>query len=247
MDPIEIRVPHTVQRPQATTNHGPIAHSLQPIVTGTSVVAFKYKDGIMMAADCLGSYGSMAMFRDERRLLSVGDSTLVGMSGDISDYQHMKHTLENIMTQEYDMDDGQGLGTKSIYKCMSKIMYNRRCKFDPLLNTYVVAGVDGGDKFLGYVDLLGTTYESPTIATGYGLHMAQPILRKRVEGREDEITEEEAVAILDDCMRVLYYRDARSFNRLIRGKVTAQGVEITEPYSLDTNWSFAESIVGYGA
>ena len=27
----------------------------QPIVTGTSVLAIKYKDGIMMAADTLGS------------------------------------------------------------------------------------------------------------------------------------------------------------------------------------------------
>lgn len=27
----------------------------QPIVTGTSVLAIKYKDGIMMAADCLGT------------------------------------------------------------------------------------------------------------------------------------------------------------------------------------------------
>jgi len=28
----------------------------QPIVTGTSVLAIKYKDGIMMAADNLGEY-----------------------------------------------------------------------------------------------------------------------------------------------------------------------------------------------
>ncbi|KAJ1666642.1 Proteasome subunit beta type-7 [Coemansia sp. RSA 1813] len=247
MDPVEIRAPHTLQRPQATTNDGPVTHTISPIVTGTSVLAFKYKDGIMMAADCLGSYGSMARYRNERRLMPVGESTLVGMSGDISDYQHMKHTMENIMTQEYDMDDGQRMGTKSIYKCMSKIMYNRRCKADPLWNMYVVAGVDNGEKVLGYVDLLGTTYESSTIATGFGQHLAQPILRRRVEGREDEITEEEAVTIINDCMRVMFYRDARAFNKLTRGKITAQGVEITEPYSLETSWDFAESIVGYGA
>ncbi|KAJ2774234.1 Proteasome subunit beta type-7, partial [Coemansia nantahalensis] len=58
---------------------------------------------------------------------------------------------------------------------------------------------------------------------------------------------EEAVAIMDDCMRVLYYRDCRAFNRIRRAKVTAQGVEISEPYALQTNWSYAESIVGYGA
>ena len=33
---------------------GPKSHTLQPIVTGTSVIAIKYKNGVMMAADCLG-------------------------------------------------------------------------------------------------------------------------------------------------------------------------------------------------
>lgn len=28
--------------------------SRQPIVTGTSVLAIRYKDGVMIAADCLG-------------------------------------------------------------------------------------------------------------------------------------------------------------------------------------------------
>ncbi|KAJ1964731.1 Proteasome subunit beta type-7 [Dipsacomyces acuminosporus] len=229
------------------SGNGAVTRTTQPIVTGTSVVAFKYKDGIIMAADCLGSYGSLARFRSEKRLLAVGDSTLVGVSGDISDYQHMEHVLDNLMTEEYYMDDGQKLGTKSIYKYISNIMYNRRSQIDPLWNSYVVAGIDNDEKFLGFVDLYGTTYQSPTIATGFGAYLAQPILRKRVEGREDEITEDEAVEILDECMRVLYYRDARSLNKLRRAKVTAQGVEISEPYSLETNWDFAESIIGYGA
>ena len=68
-------------------------------------------------------------------------------------------------------------------------------------------------RFLGYVDLQGTTYQSSTIATGYGAYIAQPLLRKAVEGREDTLTEQEAIKLLDDCMRVLYYRDARSLNK----------------------------------
>ncbi|KAG5458239.1 MAG: hypothetical protein BJ554DRAFT_1573 [Olpidium bornovanus] len=32
----------------------------QPIVTGTSVIAIKYRNGIAMAADCLGSVLSVA-------------------------------------------------------------------------------------------------------------------------------------------------------------------------------------------
>ena len=70
------------------------------------------------------------------------------------------------------------------------------------------------DRFLAYVDLLGTTYSASTLATGYGAFLAQPILRKEVEGREDVLTEEQAQEIIETCMRVLYYRDARSLDKV---------------------------------
>jgi 20S proteasome subunit beta 7 len=33
----------------------PIQHTQQPIVTGTSVLGIKFKDGVMLAADTLGN------------------------------------------------------------------------------------------------------------------------------------------------------------------------------------------------
>lgn len=68
-------------------------------------------------------------------------------------------------------------------------------------------------RFLAYVDLLGTTYSASTIATGYGSYIAQPLLRKAVEGREDTLTEREAQAILEESLLVLFYRDARSLDK----------------------------------
>jgi 20S proteasome subunit beta 7 len=67
---------------------------------------------------------------------------------------------------------------------------------------------------LAFVDLLGTTYSADTLATGYGAHIAQPLLRTAVEGHVDDITEEQALQILENCMRVLFYRDARSTNKV---------------------------------
>jgi len=69
-------------------------------------------------------------------------------------------------------------------------------------------------SYLGYVDLKGNPYTSSTIATGYGAHIGQPLLRKAVEGREDTMTHDEAKALLEECMRVLFYRDARSLNKV---------------------------------
>ncbi|OZJ04295.1 hypothetical protein BZG36_02575 [Bifiguratus adelaidae] len=234
-----------VQKTQAAS--GPITHTQSPVVTGTSVIAFKYKDGIMMAADNLASYGSLARFRDVERLIPVGEHTVVGASGDISDFQYLKHVLDSLMTREFYMDDGHVLGTPHIFEYLWRVMYGRRSKFNPLWNSLVVGGVHNGERFLGYVDLKGTTYKSNTIATGFGGYLAQPILRKRVEGREDELTEEEAIEIVDTCMKVLFYRDARSMNKFQRAKITKDGLQISEPTSVSTDWAFAEGIKGYGA
>ncbi|KAF7725178.1 Proteasome subunit beta type-7 [Apophysomyces ossiformis] len=189
------------------------------------------------------AYGPVTrtQFRDIERLYPVGEHTVVGASGDLSDYQYIQHLLDSLMVKEHCSDDGHVVSARHIHEYLWRVMYNRRSKFNPLWNSLVVGGMEKGERFLGFVDLRGTTYQTTTIATGFGAYLAQPILRKRVEGREDDITEQEAIEIINDCMRVLFYRDARSLNK------AQTGVEISEPYSVDTEWSFAESIRGYGA
>ena len=68
----------------------------QPIVTGTSVLALKYVDGVMLAADTLGSYGRLTRFTDLRRLRKCGDNTIVGAGGEYSDFQHIMELLEDL-------------------------------------------------------------------------------------------------------------------------------------------------------
>lgn len=160
----------------------------------------------MLATDTLASYGSLARFMDVRRLISVeGANSIIGASGDMSDFQHIQHLIEKTMLQEFNEGDSHTLTPPQLYRSLSRTMYARRSKIDPLWNSLVLGGVDPktGQSFLGYVDLLGTTYQSSTIATGFGLHLAQPLLRKAVEGRENDIDEEEAKRILQECMKVL--------------------------------------------
>jgi 20S proteasome alpha/beta subunit len=69
-------------------------------------------------------------------------------------------------------------------------------------------------SFLAYVDLQGTTYTAPSIATGYGGHIAQPLLRKLIDSREGPLSRDEAEAAILQSMQVLFYRDARSINKV---------------------------------
>ena len=122
---------------------------------------------------------------------------------------------------------------------------------NPLWNVILIAGLDGHDApFLASVDLLGTTFEAPTLATGFGAALAQPLLRRRVPDEEavKGLGREEAVELVKECMKVLFYRDARSMDRYSIAVVTKEGgVEMKEDEKLEgQSWAFAEGIKGYG-
>ena len=58
------------------------------MVTGTSVLGLKFEGGVVIAADMLGSYGSLARFRNISRIMRVNNSTMLGASGDYADFQY---------------------------------------------------------------------------------------------------------------------------------------------------------------
>lgn len=75
----------------------PVSHTQQPIVTGTSVLGLRYKDGVMMATDTLASYGSLARFMNIERMHPLGEHTVLGASGDMSDMQYVLHELDKVL------------------------------------------------------------------------------------------------------------------------------------------------------
>jgi len=64
------------------------------MVTGTSVLGVKFDGGVIIAADTLGSYGSLARYRTVSRLLRVNDTTVLGSGGDYADFQFIKSIIE---------------------------------------------------------------------------------------------------------------------------------------------------------
>ena len=63
-------------------------------MTGTSVLGVKFDGGVAIAADKLGSYGSLARYRDVSRILKVNECTIMGAGGDYADFQFIKSIIE---------------------------------------------------------------------------------------------------------------------------------------------------------
>jgi len=227
-----------------TTNGGIITRTQQPITTGTSILGVAFEGGVMLAGDMLGSYGSLAKFRSIERIIKVNDTTILGASGDIADFQYLKSLIEQRVINDECDDNGFGLKPKALHTWLTRMMYNRRSKFDPLWNTFLVAGLEDGEPYLGCVDKIGTTFRDSKIATGYGAHIALPLMREALE-KKPQMTKEEVRALLMNCLRVLYFRDTRALNKHQIVTVTAEGVEIENNLKLDTNWEVAKFVSGY--
>ncbi|XP_063952441.1 proteasome subunit beta type-4-like [Lytechinus pictus] len=227
-----------------TTSSIPAKHTLNPMVTGTSTLGLKFNGGVILAADMLGSYGSLARFRNISRVSKVNDSTVLTGAGDYADFQYVKEVLEQKIINDECLNDGHSFTPKALFSWLTRVMYNRRSKFNPLWNVMILGGFQNGESFLGYVDKIGVAYESPHVACGYGAYIALPMMRDAYE-KNSNMTEQEARAVIERCLKVLFYRDARSFNKYEIAVVTDKGVTIDPPASSQTNWDIAPMVEGY--
>ena len=57
------------------------------------MLGIKFDGGIVIAADKLGSYGSLARFKNLSRLLKINDTTVIGAGGDYADFQHLSDII----------------------------------------------------------------------------------------------------------------------------------------------------------
>lgn len=199
----------------------------------------------------------MARFTDVKRLRPFANSSVIGFSGDISDMQYLsRHLTDLSLTEAYsdpsslDDDATPRLNASNLHTYLTKLLYKRRSKFDPLWNALLVAGFDDdGKPFLAASDLLGSSFSAPSLSTGIGSMLAQPIMRKYAPDDEaaSKLSRDEAVKVIEECMKVLFYRDARSLDTYSIAVVTKDGVELKEDEKLQNmSWAFADRIKGYG-
>ncbi|KAM4073442.1 hypothetical protein ACB094_10G019500 [Castanea mollissima] len=212
-----------------------------------------------MAADMGGSYGYTLGYKSVERLKPVGKHSLLGASGEISDFQEIlrKKYLESSKSWNitifvpsllsflgicvcflYDnmWDDLNSLGPKEVHSYLTRVTYNRRNKFNPLWNSLILGGVKNGKEYLGMVSMIGVNFEDNHVATGCGNHLARPILR---DEWHDNLSFEDGFKLLEKCMRVLLYRDTTAVNELQIAKITEEGVTISQPCSLKTFWGYS--------
>eukprot|EP00933_Yihiella_yeosuensis_P049871 TRINITY_DN4734_c0_g1_i1.p1 TRINITY_DN4734_c0_g1~~TRINITY_DN4734_c0_g1_i1.p1 ORF type:complete len:242 (+),score=52.17 TRINITY_DN4734_c0_g1_i1:104-829(+) len=212
----------------------PKNHTLQPIVTGATVIGMKYAGGVLVAADTLASYGSEARYKDVNRMKQVGEYTLLGASGELSDFQYLGDQLDQLADEDWLHEDGCSMGPKEYSSYIGRVMYNRRSKMNPLYNQFLVVGKKQDQPaHLMFVDHQGTAFEDDFCATGFGSYLAMPLLRNEWKA---DMSLEEAKALVIKCLQVCFYRDCRAYYKIRIGVCTGTEVTISEPIAMEHFW-----------
>ncbi|KAF4661625.1 Proteasome subunit beta type-4 [Perkinsus olseni] len=210
-------------------------------VTGASVLAVKYQDGIMMCYDTLASHGSSSRLTGVDRVIKVGSNTLVAASGEISDFQYLADSSRDLESEDWLCDDGTDRvcfyskrGPSEWAEYISRICYQKRGELDPLCNNFVLGGINKKrteePHYLATLDPHGTLFEEDVVATGSGEELALPIMRSR---HRNDMTEAEARGMLEECMRVLFHRHGNCSNKVKFAAITAEGSNISDEVLFD--------------
>ena len=202
-------------------------HTTAPTTVGSSVVGIKYNKGVIIASDVrLTAYG-YKKYNNISRIAQINDNTIIGSSGEYSDFQEIKRILEEKALED-NLYDGYNsfLGPKEFASYLAFISYQKRNKMNPYWNTTIVGGFDWeGNPYLNSVDQYGTRYENNYLVSGFALYFAGPLLEHAVPKDVSKLTKEKAIELIDDLFRVLFYRDANSSDRIYYGIIEKTGSE----------------------
>jgi 20S proteasome subunit beta 7 len=190
-------------------------HTTTAEYVGSTVIGVKYTGGILLATDTRLNYGGLAKYQNiTDRLTRVNNNTIMGSSGEYSDYQELTRVLNEEVLKD-SLNSRSYLGPSEITNYLSSICYYRRSKMDPYMTSTVVGGLDwNGTPVLYSVDQFGTKLESNYFATGMGNYFSQSIIEPELPKNGEVFTRRQAIDLLEKCFKVIYYRDCRAGNNI---------------------------------
>ena len=117
----------------------PITKTLVPIVTGSNLVAIKFKDGVIACTDTLASYGTNAKFKSFSKSAALNKHTAIVTRGDLSDYQEELKLLLNKARDDFAFENCSR-SPKEFATYLSRHQYHYRMKGDPWLTNSMIIG-----------------------------------------------------------------------------------------------------------
>ncbi|MCD6158078.1 MAG: hypothetical protein J7J75_00355 [Euryarchaeota archaeon] len=118
--------------------------------TGTTTVALKYSDGVVVAADKRASAGTYIASKTARKILQVDEHMVLTISGYVGDAQYLAR-LADSEARYFRMRSGKRISVKALSTLLSN--YLNYYRYVPYVISLILAGYDDTGSHVVQIDL----------------------------------------------------------------------------------------------
>jgi len=172
--------------------------------TGTTTLAIRCKDGVVLAADTRVTAGYFIAHKHGRKIFSIRPNIAITIAGVVADAQVLLEQVRyhiNLFENTY----GKPLGVKAIANYLSNVLFAH--KLLPFITEMIVAGKDIDGYKVYKLDPLGSIIEDRFAVSGSGSLVAIGVLENRYK---EESNIEECVKLALDALLAAMRRDIGS-------------------------------------
>ena len=187
-------------------------------IPGATTIGVVCADGVILASEKRVTYGYLVVSKGVKKVFKITDQIGAACAGLVGDMQILTREVE-AQANLFSMDVGRQISVRSAAKLMSVILFNRR--YAPLITQTIVGGLDEEGPSLYVLDVLGSLIPDKYAVVGSGTEIAMGVLE---EGYKEELSIEEAKALVTRAIKSAISRDAMSGDGIDFLIITKEGI-----------------------
>ena len=194
------------------------------MTTGTTTIAFKIKDGIIVATESQATAGYLVATKNAQKLFKITDHIATTISGGVADCQYVVDQAR-ALARLREVEKGKEAPLKYIANVIRNLLFQGRSYF---LSMMLVVGYDvteDAPKIYG-VDLLGTLFEEDKFMSfGSGSVFALGTLEANFK---EDMGKKEGIDLAKRAISAARSRDIASGHKIQCAVITKDGYEKIE-------------------
>lgn len=184
--------------------------------TGTTTLAFRWRDGVIIATDRRATMDTMISSKTISKLHKITDHIAMTIAGGVGDSQHMVKVLQ-AESGIFNFKNGYEITVGGVATLLANIL--NQTKFFPEYTFPIIAGVDARGSHVYSVDPAGGCEEDDFISVGSGSPYVYGVMEDRY--RSPDISREDALDLAVRAICSALKRDAATGNGIDVVVITA--------------------------
>jgi len=188
--------------------------------SGTTIVAIKFKDGVLIASDKQATAGMMVYHKKVQKLHQITDNILMGAAGLVGDIQALVKILQANLKLKYLRSKNEPTAEEAANFLSTLMNYY---KWFPFFTEVIIVGKDNDDYNIYEIDEAGGLEKYDNfVSTGSGMMFALGVLETEYK---ENMSEEEAKELAKKAVLAAIKRDLGSGYGIEIWTLTKEGLK----------------------